>query len=203
MTTLLSKADLKKIYKFEDIFEQLISGEQTSISITRLLSIKSLCKDKVVRQRYCLYLYHLLAERLLDAQEQMPMTDELQEIYKLMKKVYGFSLNDLETPENEQQIKALFVASQAYQNEMKRFKSKEVRMLKNSDLLTVEYLMACLLSDDKDAQGYIYYATRNYVEKYNPSIGTGLITDSIPNFEQILVFWRGMTGEWNLEDDCF
>ena len=56
MTTLLSKADLKKIYKFEDIFEQLISGEQTSISITRLLSIKSLCKDKVVRQRYCLYL---------------------------------------------------------------------------------------------------------------------------------------------------
>jgi hypothetical protein len=31
-----------------------------------------------------------------------------------------------------------------------------------------------------------------YVEKYNSSIGNGLITDSIPFFEDVLEFWKGV-----------
>ena len=195
MNNQLSKADQKKLVKLEDTFEQLVSGEECYFSITRLLSIKSLCKEKSIRQQYCLYLYKLLAGRLLEAKEQKPVTGVVKKIYGSIQDVYEFSVDELATPKAEKQVRTLFYELQSYQNETKRIKSNVVRMLKSSDLLTLEYLMGCLLSNDESAQKYAYYATRNHVEKYNSSIGTGLITDSIPALGEVLVFWRGLSGE--------
>ena len=70
------------------------------------------------------------------------------------------------------------------------------RTIKNNDLLSLELLISCILNTEEAAQTLAYHATRNHVEKYNTSIGTGLITDSIPVLEEILVFWRGLSGEY-------
>ena len=57
-------------------------------------------------------------------------------------------------------------------------------------------MVDCILNTEEAAQTLAYHATRNHVEKYNISIGTGLITDSIPALEEVLVFWRGLSGEY-------
>ena len=198
MNNFLSKADQQKLNKLETAFDQLISGEENYFSITKLLSIKSLCKDEATRQKYCLYLYKHLTEHLLNQWEEQPIDDEIQALYILIKDVYRLRNEELSSPEAQQQLSTLFYQLGDYQNKTKRIKSTTVRMIKDSDLLTLELLTECLISTEEAAQKLAYYATRNYVERYNPSIGTGLITDSIPPLEDVLVFWRELSGEYEL-----
>jgi len=196
MTRLLPKADQKKINKLEEAFDQLISGEKNYFSITKLISIKSLCKDDLVRQQYCCYLFNLVAEQLLnDLQDKSPNI-QLQSIASAIEEVAKFSVDEFALPASKDLIWVLYRQLADYQNETKNVKSTTVRIVKNSDLLTLELLAACLLNTEEAAQTLAYHATRNYVERYNGSIGTGLITDSIPALEDVLVFWRGLSGEY-------
>ncbi len=77
-----------------------------------------------------------------------------------------------------------------YQSDCKKVKWTTVRLIKSSDLLIIEYLIDCLLGTDDYAQKLAYQATRAYVEKYDSSVGTGLIAKSIPMLEDVLGFWR-------------
>jgi len=196
MINSLSKADQKKINKLEEAFDQLISGEKNYFSITKLISIKSLCKDEQVRQQYCCYLFNLVAERLLnDLQDKSPST-QLQSIASAIRTVAKFSMDELSLSASKDLLRVLYRQLADYQNETENVKSTTVRIVKNNDLLTLELSVACLLNTEEAAQTKAYHATRNYVEKYNGSIGTGLITDSIPALEDVLVFWRGLSGEY-------
>jgi hypothetical protein len=65
-------------------------------------------------------------------------------------------------------------------------------LIKSTELLIIEYLIICLLSTDDFAQKLAYHATRSYVEKYDPVVGTGLIEKSIPMLEDVVAFWRGI-----------
>ena len=56
----------------------------------------------------------------------------------------------------------------------------------------------CLLKTGEIAQKIAYEATRNHVEKYSPQCRTGLITNSIPALEEVLVFWRGESGQYGM-----
>lgn len=200
MTSNLSKADQQKINKLELVFDQLITGEEIRFPITKLLSIKSLCTTLVVRQQYCLYLYKILAERLIEKQEEQPVND-LQNLYILIKDVYRLRHEELSSPEVKKQLRTLSFQLGAYQSKTQRIKSTTVRLIKDSDLLTLEYLTDSLSRSEEEegeyAQKITYYATRNYVECYNSSIGTGIITDSIPALEDVLVFWRQLSSNYD------
>ena len=194
MISSLSKVDQKKINKLEEAFDQLISGEKNYFSITKLISIKSLCKDEQVRQQYCWYLFHLVAERLLKDLQDKPPGTKLQSIAPAIKEVAQLSVGKFSLPVSKKILWVLYRQLADYQNETKNVKSTTVRIVKNNDLLTLELLVDCLLNTEEYAQTLAYHATRNHVEKYNTSIGTGLITDSISALEEILVFWRGVSG---------
>ena len=197
MINSLSKADQNKINKLEEVFEQLISGEKNYFSITKLTSIKSLCKDERVRQQYCGYLFNLVAERLLNDLEDKSPSTQLQSIASAIRAVAKFSVDEFSSPASKIILWALYQALSDYQNETKNVKSTTVRVVKNNDLLTLEQLVDCLLNTEEAAQALAYHATRNHVEKYNTSIGTGLITDSIPALEEVLVFWRELSGAYD------
>jgi len=198
MNNALSKSDQNKINKLEEAFEQLIVGEKTYFPVTKLISIKSLCKEESVRQHYCLYLFHLVANRVLtDLHEQLP-SDSLRAIAATIEEASRFSVGELTLVETEDKFRALYDQLVEYQSETKNVKSTTVRLVKNNDLLTLELLIGCLFNNGETAQNLAYQATRNHIEKYNPSCGTGLITDSIPALEEVLVFWRGESGEYGL-----
>ena len=198
MNNALSKADQNKINKWEDTFEQLITGDKKYFSITKLISIKSLCKEEAVRLRYCWYLFHLVANRVLsDFPEQADHSD-LQSISSAIKEAMQFSVDELSLTESSDKLRALYHQLADYQNETEKVKSTTVRLIKNNDLHTLELLLECLLRTGELAQKIAYEATRNHVEKYNPSCGSGLITDSIPALEEVLVFWRGESGQYEL-----
>ena len=196
MISSLSKADKKKINKLEETFDQLISGDKNYFSITKLISIKSLCKDEQVRQYYCWYLFHLVADRLLKDLQDKPPGTKFQSIALAIKAVVQLNVDEFGLPVSKKILWALYRQLADYQNETKKVKSTTVRIVKNNDLLTLELLVDCILNTEEYAQTLAYHATRNHVEKYNTSIGTGLITDSIPALEEILVFWRGLSGEY-------
>jgi len=196
MNNALSKADQSKINKWEDAFEQLISGEKKYFSISKLISIKSLCKEESVRQRYCWYLFYLVANRVLTDSPKQADNSGLWLMTSAIKEATQFSVDELTLTESIDKLRALHHQLADYQSETKNVKSTTVRLIKNNDLHTLELLLKCLLNTAEIAQKIAYEATRNHVEKYNPSCGTGLITDSIPALEEVLVFWRGESGEY-------
>ncbi len=132
---------------------------------------------------------------LNDTQDKLPGT-QLQAIIPEIKEVSQLSADEFNLPASKVLLRTLYRQLAGYQNEAKKVKSTTVRIVKNNDLLTLELLIDCLLNTEEAAQNLAYHATRNHVEKYNTSIGTGLITDSIPALEEILVFWRGLSGKY-------
>ena len=149
-----------------------------------------------MRQQYCCYLFNLVAERLLnDLHDKLPST-QLQSIESAIRAVVKFSVDELSLSASKDLLRMLYRQLADYQNEIKNVKSTTVRIVKNNDLLTLELLVACLLNTEEAAQTLAYHATRHYVEKYKGSIGTSLITDSIPALEEVLIFWRGLSGEY-------
>jgi hypothetical protein len=79
-----------------------------------------------------------------------------------------------------------------YQSDYEKVKWTTVRLIKSTELLTIEYLILCLLTTGEYALKMVYQATRSYVEQYDSSVGTGLIAKSIPMLEDVVAFWRGI-----------
>ena len=189
--TELKKADLNKIKKLEEALAKLKSGEERYYSITKLSSIKSLCLNETVRQHYCWYLFacvkRQLESKVVKAHQQ---TLNEQFIFNQVHKIAQVMADMQEGKE----VRDLLYQHQSqlahYQSDYKKVKWTTVHLIKSNDLLIIEYLIVCLLSTDDHAQKIAYHATRAYVEKYDTSVGSGLIEKSIPMLEDVVAFWR-------------
>ena len=60
----LSKADDRKIRKLEEAAYALKEGKKTYFAITKLTSIKSLCKDPDIAAQFAFYLSNLTLEKV-------------------------------------------------------------------------------------------------------------------------------------------
>lgn len=78
---------------------------------------------------------------------------------------------------------------QTEQNEYKNIAWGSLRLVKSMDLLVAEKCLRAVLLPDKAPQ-WLYQATRDYCERYDPRYGTGLIPESAPMVEEIAGFWR-------------
>lgn len=187
----LTKADLNKIKKLEEALAKLKSGEERYYVITKLSSIKSLCRNEIIRRHYCWYLFDCV-KRKLEAKvtETNQRASQEQFVFNLVHDIAQVMTDMQEGKE----VKDLLYQHQSqlahYQSDCKKIKWITVRSIKSTDLLAVEYLINCLLVSDDYAQKLAYHATRDYVEAYDPTVGTGLIEKSIPMLEDVLVFWR-------------
>ena len=181
----LSQSDAKRLRKLEQALAELREGTITYFSITKLTSIKSLCKDDYLRTRYCLYLSALVvgnAQKHVVKGGCKEANDLIQESGRA---IIGAANHD----DNESARRTLQRIIE-YQDETEKVKWTTVRIIKNRNLLVLENLLHALSARTDVALDYIYDATKHYVEKYNPHYGTGLIVDSIPMLEQIIDFWK-------------
>jgi hypothetical protein len=180
----LSKADIKKVIKLNEILDELQLGRERYYSITCLLSVKSLCKNASLHRAYCRHLFFLAYENLQGKIEDQALVDLIEE-------VGGLTQNYSGEEAVRQQLWSGSRRLQSYQNNFRRVKSNLVRMIHNKNLLVIEEIAASLSVEDENyAQKMIYQATRDYVETYDSSVGTGLTMNSIPMLEQVLEFWN-------------
>jgi hypothetical protein len=183
----LSRENIRRVRKLEDALHALQAKKQTSFSITKLTSIKSLCKEDFFRKEYCRYLASVVIE---DAKLSENNEDDLNKLFHDAQ----HAITDLTTHTDEgDEAAAERTLSQLihFQNEHKRVKSYTIRIIKNRNLIILEDILRCLLAYRTDAAtAYAYDATRSYVEKYNPRYGTGLNVDSIPMLEKVIQFWK-------------
>jgi len=187
----LTKADLNKIKKLEEALAKLKSGEERYYVITKLSSIKSLCRSEMIRRHYCWHLFDCV-KRKLEAKvtETNQRASQEQFVFNLVHDIAQVMVKMQEGKEVKKELLQYQSQLALYQSDYKKIKWTMVRLIKSGDLLLVEYLIDCLLSSDDYAQKLAYHATRDYVEAYDPTVGTGLIEKSIPMLEDVLVFWR-------------
>ena len=200
----IKKADIAKIKKLEEALDKLKLGEERYYVITKLSSIKSLCQNETLRQHYCWYLFDCV-KRQLEAKvtEAHQQTPKEQFIFNLVHEIAQVMAGMQEGKDVSNALHKHRSQLAHYPSDYKKIKWTTVRLIKSTDLLIIEYLIDCLLSTDDSAQKLAYHATRAYVEEYDPSVGTGLITKSIPMFEDVVVFWRQVAFNNSMECSKF
>jgi preprotein translocase subunit SecE len=183
----LSKEDTRRLRKLEHALADLRGGGSTYFSITKLTSIKSLCKDKYRRNEYCAYLSSLVTNNPHKVGEN-ENAKEVNNLIQQAQRVISAVTN------NNKDMKSIAEETLSQirncQDEYRKVKWTMVRIIRNRDLLILENILEALLSKTDMALAYVYDATRNYVERYSPHYGTGLIVDSIPMLEDIIRFWK-------------
>jgi len=179
MNNVFTREDSKRIKKLEEALNSLKQGEKSYFPITKLVSIKSLCKNESVLREYCVY----LTAQVLKTPGKLPVKFTKKDIKLIVEGV-------AKKPENNTRANELLSATIECQNSKKKIGSNIVRVIQNKEVLVLEGILNALLSRGHVAPKYAYDATKNYVEAYNGAYGTGLIIDSIPMFEKVLIYWR-------------
>lgn len=189
----LSRDNIRRVQKLEDALEDLRKGNSNYFSITKLTSMKSLCRDEEYRKEYCVY----LASLVMDNAEYLMENDNAKNIVNLIQQAYHVIEIVAKDSSNINVVVANATLSRLKnsQDQYERVKWTTVRIITSRDLLILENILQCLLLPTDIAVSYAYEATRNYVEKYNPHYGTGLIPESIPMLEKIISFWNRYKGQ--------
>ncbi len=179
MSIKFSKDDSRRIRKLEDSLQLLKDGTQTYFSITKLISIKSLCGSQDALRKYCMF----LSAQVLKQPGKLPIRTTKKQV-KLVFEKLAFD------PVNTEIAEELLQSIKMSQNKFNKVGRNLVRTINSKEMLVLECLLKALMSPVGVAQSYVYDATRAYVETYNPEYGTGLIVDSIPMFEKVIRFWQ-------------
>jgi hypothetical protein len=74
-------------------------------------------------------------------------------------------------------------------DEYKRIRGASVRIIKNPDLLLVEYALQTVLADEDTLPAWAYQTARHYAERFDSRHGTGLTPKSAPLVQDIVDFW--------------
>jgi hypothetical protein len=180
-----------------------VKQSRWAVSVTRLTSLKSLCQDHAVANRFVAYLARKTLERVRQGQgrsahpdtgeqrvHQGWMADALAEM--------GAWLHE-QNDERRRRLRDLLGKMRQQQNEYQNIKWGAVRLISDWELLLFEYALNCLVNPPGEAPSWAYQAARHYAERYNPSEGTGLISASGPLVQDIADFW---VQESNLDLDA-
>ncbi len=179
MNKQFSKEDSRRLQKLEESLRELKNGTQTYYPITKLTSIKSLCKNQLVLRLYCIY----LSVQVLKHPGKLPIDVSKKKVKLIINNLGNRSIGTDEA-------RGLLYKIRNCQNHTKTIGWNTVRIIDSNETLVLEHLLQALLSPMDIAPKYAYDATRTYVEMYNAHYGTGLIVDSIPMFEKVIKFWR-------------
>jgi hypothetical protein len=156
--------------------------------ITRLTSLKGLCKDPRAAWRFALFLAEHAGEKV--AQGRCPERDKAlaAQAVSAMK-----AYMDEPSPERGSRLRSLLREVEAEQDETRRVGWNQVRMISNRDLLVIENALRSIVFI-VEAPTWLYQAARDYAERYDPRHGTGLIPASAPMVREIADFWRDFYG---------
>lgn len=184
----------RKVAKLAATAQALQEGTETYFSITRLTSLKSLCRNPQTARHFCLYLAERTQERMEAASRPKHIGEADWAQYKALvaEAVAGIRC-DLERPtaESLSTLRDKLSKVTAVQNEHQRRGWNTVRLIHSRDVLVVENALHCFVSPDM-APYWAYHTARQYAERYSPRYGTGLIPDSVPMLRDIIRFWHSL-----------
>lgn len=192
----IPKGDKPRIVKLASAARALRDGREVYFSITKLLSLKSLCREPEIANQFVFY----LAQRTQVKMEITPRSKYVSEtdwvLYRtLVTESVTAMGNYLENPTTENLLALQKLRSRVRdtQNEYRRVGWNTVRTIYSTEVLLIEYALECMLSPQL-APDYAYRVGREYAERYEASYGTGLIPTSAPMLEDIVQFWHNYYG---------
>jgi hypothetical protein len=183
MTPSLDPANRKRIETFKTIVADLKAGKDHSI--TRLTTIKSLCKDPAVAAAFTKYLASLAAETLATRSRPRHLSKEQWQTFQ---RLANEGMAALERGGSKTELRQVLTTVRNSQNVIKHIHWNNVRMIECGELFQIELALQCLLQAG-DPSRVAYEAARHHAERYDSRYGTGLIPSSAKALEQIIAFW--------------
>ena len=176
------RAVVEKVRKFAEIDEALRRGER--FEITRLTSLKGLCKDPRAARSFAIFLAVHARKKALE--KKAP-----ERVEQLMARAITEMKAFLDDPDKgqEERLYPLLREMEQEQDEYKRISWGMVRIVHSMELVVVENALRSILREI-EAPTWLYQAARDYAERYDSRHGTGLIPSSAPMVQEIADFWR-------------
>lgn len=179
-----------KIKKMIQLIKE-VEKTRFSISITRLTSIKSLCVDEVAAEKFALFIARRVQEQINQATPPEDFTNEEWEQQKqFVDETIALMESYIENPTDEikESLRMLSKAIDGLQgDDYRHFKWTTVRFVRSGDLLKLQNGLRCFL--EADFPYWAYKLAAEYVERYTPESGTGIINESVPMLLEIAEFW--------------
>jgi hypothetical protein len=180
------RAVVEKVRKFAEIADGLRRGQH--FEITRLTSLKGLCKDQEAARSFALFL-------AVHARKRADEKKASERVKGLMDKAIPEMESYLDDPTKERKegLYDLLREIEKEQDQYKRISFGQVRIVHSMELVVVENALKSILRDH-EAPFWLYHAARDYAERYDSRHGTGLIPSSAPMMREIADFWRDFFG---------
>jgi hypothetical protein len=192
MSTAVPREILTRVRKLA-LLPGEIKQSRWAVSITKLTTLKSLCQEPEVANRFVVYLARKTLERVQHGKGRSAHLDT--EVQALHKELMTDALPEMEawlekpSADRRQRLLDLQGRMRGRQNEHKNIPYGAVRLIHDWDLLVFENALSCMLYPAHAAGHWSYQLARDYAERYNPSEGTGLISTSVPLVQDIVDFW--------------
>jgi len=183
---------LARIHKLASLPDD-IRQSRWAVSITRLTVLKSLCQEHERANRFVAHLARKTFENMNEAKEQSshPATPTELSHREMMEEALEGMEAWQRTPTDKlrRTLYELLGRMRAEQDEHRNIPFGSVRLITDAKLLLFEYVLSCLLADEREVGTWAYQTARHYAERYDSSQGTGLISSSIPLVQDIIEFW--------------
>jgi hypothetical protein len=199
MTEPPSREVLAKVRKLALLPEE-VKQSQWGVPVTRLTILKALCQDHDVADRFVTRLARHTDQKV---QEKAKRPGYLSmEEWTRHREMIGRAVTALEnylkqpSEEERSRLRTLLHELVGEQNEHRRIHGGPVRIIKNKDLLLVEYALHTVLSDQASLPIWAYQTARHYAERTDSRHAEGLTPASVPLLQDIADFWLE---EFNLD----
>ncbi len=181
-----------KIKKWLTTVQELKTEKRrVSFPITRLTSIKSLCQDQKAAGTFALHICQRVQQEMDEIKRPEQFSESEWESHKaLVAEAIAQMENYLATPnvEGKRSLQGLLRQIDQYQgDDVRRVHWTTVHFVRSGYLLKLSYGLQCFV--ESDFPYFAYKLASEYVERYNPFYGNGLIPESIPMLLDVAEFW--------------
>ena len=192
MTNLVLPEVLRKVQKLNQLSDKA-RHSRFAVSITSLTVLKSLCLEPEVANRFVTYLAQRTRQKVRATAKQSGYLsmDEWARHREMIERAVTALEQYLDQPSEEgrSRLRTLFHELAGEQNDYRRVYGGPARVIKNNDLLLIEYALRTVLADEASTSLWSYQTARHYAERSDASHGTGLIPASAPLVKDIADFW--------------
>ena len=184
-----------KARKLAQMAAELRQGQD--FPVTRLTGIKNLCQEPAVAARFVTFLARITLERVEQGKGRTRQRPDAQadRHWQLITEAVVALEQWLASPSESlrQRLWELLGQMRQEQNEYENIPFGAVRLVRDWDLLLIEYAVQCLLRPDESPY-WAYQMARHYAERSSSRYAHGLIPDSAPLVQDIADYWAGEAG---------
>jgi hypothetical protein len=184
-----------KARKFAQMAAELRQGQD--FPVTRLTGVKNLCQEPAVAARFVTYLARITLERVEQGKGRTRQRNDAKSDRhrQLMTEAVAALEQWLVSPSESlrQQLWELLGQMRQEQNEYQNIPFGAVRLVRDWDLLLIEYAAQCTLRPNESPY-WAYQTARHYAERSSSRYPHGLIPDSAPLVQDIADYWAGEAG---------